>query len=160
MVDGELLAVAPRFRGQDVVAPQAGEEEAYAFSGWERRGEQGVHFSTRTWGNPTTTTAGTQGMAFEVSADSATTIQGQINGETVVVSLLDLIQGPKTGYLGGFLTPAYCFHRAVPQVEYKAEIDFVHQPTTAGLRDWYTIRVRQHNGQWAWSSPIWVENDV
>jgi hypothetical protein len=159
VVEGELLDVEPRFRGHNVVAPQAGEEESYAFSNWERGGD-GVAFATRTWGNPTTTTAATQGIAFEISADADTTIRGQINGQDVNVSLSDLIQGPKSSYLGGFLTPAFYFHRAIPQTEYTAELDFVHQPARKDSRDWYTVRVRQHNGQWAWSSPIWVETSA
>ena len=157
VVGGELLDVEPRFRGHEVVAPQAGEEESYAFSHWERGGEDGVAFATRTWGNPTTTTAATQGIALEISADAGTAIRGQINGQDVDVSLADLIQGPKSIYLGGFLTPAICFHRAIPQAEYTAALDFVHQPARTSSRDWYTVRVRQHNGQWAWSSPIWVQ---
>jgi hypothetical protein len=155
VVGGDLLDVEPHFRGHDVVAPQAGEEEAYAFSHWES-GENGVTFSTRTWGNPTTT-LGTQGIALDISADADTTIRGQINGQVVNLSLVDLIQGPKSSYLGGFLTPASCFHRAISQAEYTAELDFIHQPARTDKRDWYTVRVRQYNGQWAWSSPIWVQ---
>jgi hypothetical protein len=32
----------------------------------------------------------------------------------------------------------------------------VHEAPGAA-RDWYYVRVAQRNGQWAWSSPIWVE---
>lgn len=153
---GRLMAVEPRFRGHNVVAPQASDEESYAFSRWERRGENGVAFSTRTWGNPGTTTSGTQGVSLQIAGDAGTTIRGQINGQEVAVALSDLIAGPRTGYLGAFLTPAYCFHRAVPRAEYKLRFDLIHRAESP-TRDWYTVRVRQHNGQWAWSSPIWVE---
>jgi hypothetical protein len=156
IVNGRLVDVEPRFRGHEIVAPQGREEEAYAFSRWERRGEHGVSFATRTWGNPTTTTSGTQGVGLAVSGDANTRIRGEFNGHTVEVSLSGLIDGPESGYLGGFLTPAYCFHRAVPQAEYTCKIDFSHM-VQASSRDWYYVRVRQLNGQWAWSSPIWVE---
>jgi hypothetical protein len=156
VVNGRLLDVEPRFRGHDVVAPQGSEEESYAFSRWERRGEQGLCFATRTWGNPTTTTSGTQGIGLTLRGDANTLIQGRINGQDVEVSLSDLIKGPSTGYLGGFLTPAYSFQRAVPRPEYTCNINFCHL-TGAQARDWYYVRVRQLNGQWAWSSPIWVE---
>jgi hypothetical protein len=150
------VGVEPRFRGHDIVAPQGSEEESYAFSQWERRGEHGIWFSTRTWGNSTTTTSGTQGICLTVAGSADTWIRGQINGHVVEVSLADLIEGPVSGYLGGFLTPAYCFHRAVPKAEYTCAINFPHL-ASPDSRDWYYVRVRQLNGQWAWSSPIWVE---
>lgn len=36
IVDGELLAVEPRFREHDIVAPKDNAPDAYAFSSWER----------------------------------------------------------------------------------------------------------------------------
>jgi hypothetical protein len=156
ILDGQLLDVEPRFRGHDIVAPQAGEEDSYAFSQWQRHGEHGVGFSTRTWGNPTTTTQGTQGLALQVCGDEKTVIRGRVNGRNVEIPLADLVEGPSAGYLGGFLTPAYCFHRAVPQAGYRCELAFSHR-AHAPNRDWYYVRVRQLNGQWAWSSPIWLE---
>lgn len=156
VVNGRLVDVEPRFRGHDVVAPQGREEESYAFSQWERRGEQGVWFSTRTWGNPTTTTSGTQGVGLQIDGDAGTLIRGKFNGQEVEVGLAELTEGPRSGYLGGFLTPAYYIHRAAPKVEYKCDIDFSHE-ASGPMRDWYYVRARQLNGQWAWSSPIWVE---
>lgn len=159
IMQGRLLDIEPRFRGHDVVAPQADEEESYRFSDWERISENGVRFTTRTWGNPGTTTTGTQGLAFEMAGSANTSIRGTINGQDVEVSLSELIAGPKSGYLGGFLTPAYCFHRAVPEIEYASSINIAHQAETHS-RDWYYVLVRQHNGQWVWSSPIWVEGNT
>jgi hypothetical protein len=95
-------------------------------------------------------------MGLEISGNANTLIRGQINGQTVEVALLDLIKGPKSAYLGKFMTPAYYFHRAVPRSEYTCQLDFTHRANTY-TRDWYYVRVRQFNGQWAWSSPIWIE---
>src|SRR5690606_9113712 len=153
---GELLSVEPRFRGHEVVAPQQQEEERYAFSEWRRDGSNRVHFTTLTWGNPTTTTASTQGVCLTVKGDRETVLCGTINGQPVRVRLEDLLEGPVSGYLGGFLTPAYCFNRATPREEYTARFEFDHRSDSA-TRDWYYVRVRQKNNQWAWSSPIWVE---
>ncbi len=155
VIDGDLHAVEPRFRGHEVVAPQSGEEDSYAFSDWRRIGDDGVQFNTRTWGNSTTSTASTQGMCLEIAGSQHTQLAGTINGHPVKVSLADLREGPLAGYLGGFLTPAYCFHRAVPHSEYDIHFDFSHR-VPSSQRDWYYIRVRQKNNQWAWSSPIWV----
>ncbi|MCB0065204.1 MAG: hypothetical protein KDE19_23935, partial [Caldilineaceae bacterium] len=152
---GELLKIEPRFRGHEVVAPSATEAESYAFSHWERSGAQGVHFRTRTWGNPTTVTASTQGICLTVTGGPDTRIQGTVNGHPVSVSLSRLVAGPLAGYLGGFLTPSYYFQRAIPAAEATARLQFTHRSATNG-RDWYYVRVRQTNDQWAWSSPIWV----
>lgn len=153
---GELLAVEPRFRGYEIVAPQANEQPTYAFSEWQREGENGLSFRTRTWGNPTTTTANTQGVCLEIRGDAHTKLVGRVNGIEVEAALSDLISGPISGYLGGFLTPAYYFHRAVPQVESRGRFELSHTGSSK-QRDWYYARVRQKNGQWAWSSPIWVK---
>ncbi|MEM6530926.1 MAG: hypothetical protein AAF653_21695, partial [Chloroflexota bacterium] len=156
VVGGELLSVEPRFRGHEVVAPQADEEDSYSFSDWQRVGNTGVSFSTRTWGNPTTTTASTQGMCFEVTGNPQTYFSGTINGQAVKIHLADLLNGPQSHYLGGFLSPAYCFHQAIPQQDYRMSLTYNHH-THSQRRDWYYVRVRQKNNHWAWSSPIYVE---
>lgn len=153
---GELHDVEPRFRGHEIIAPQAGDEDTYVFSRWQRQGNE-VHFRTRTWGNPTTTTAALQGVNLTLSGGPQTLLRGHFNGKTETVRLDELLAGPRSGYLGGFLTPAYAFHRAVPRAQYRANLDLSHESHGEG-RDWYTVRVRQRNGQWAWSSPIWITN--
>ena len=153
--DGALIGIEPRFRGHDIVAPQAVEEAAYAFSQWERTGDDGVAFKTRTWGNPTTTTANTQGMCLEIEGNAETQLFARLNGQECVLSLGELLQGAHAGYLGGYRTPAYRFSRAATQAEYAWQGSFTHQVQEPG-RSWYYVRVRQKNGQMAWGSPVWV----
>lgn len=157
IADGELLSVEPRFRGHEVVEPQHKEMNSYAFSAWEVSDSGSVQLSTRTWGNPTTSTASTQGMCFEIRANPTTRLTGHINGQTVDVPLDRLLDGPYSEYLGGFLSPAYCIHQAVPQSAYSANFELSHYAERAE-QSWYYLRVRQKNGQWAWSSPIWVQS--
>jgi hypothetical protein len=156
VMNGSLVEVQPRFRGHSVVAPQDNEEAAYRFSNWDRTGPDAVTFRTRTWGNVNSSTPGMQGMALTVDGHAATTIRAVLNGTVEEVSLEELMEGPKTGYLGGFLTPSFVFYKAVPESSYRREMSFKHRSNT-DIRDWYTVRVRQHNGQWAWSSPVWVQ---
>lgn len=153
--DGTLLAVEPRFRGRSIVAPEATEDDRYTFSEWARRGSNGVQFHTRTWGNPTNVTPNTQGICLEIEGSRSSRIQASFNGHPAAVRLSDLRNGSQVGYLGDFLTPAYCFHRAVPRQAYVQRVSMVHH-VSADRRDWYYARVGQKNGQWAWSSPIWV----
>lgn len=153
---GRLESVEPRFRGHEIVEPQAGDEESYAFSAWQRPAPNEVAFQTRTWGNLTTTTSSTQGLCLTLLPGPVTRLRGTINGVAVAADLDDLRAGPLAGYLGGFLTPAYAFGRAVPRSAYAGAFALVHDEPGPG-RDWYYVRVRQTNGQYAWSSPIWVE---
>lgn len=169
--NGRLRSVEPRFRGHEIVAPSAEEADSYAFSQWETPDANRLEFRTRTWGNATTTTPSTQGVNLTVEGNRDTVISAVLNGHRVSVPLPRLLDGPLSGYLGGFLTPCYYFHRAVPRAESTAELRFTHQatesepqrssrsgrPAPAHERDWYYVRVRQTNDQWAWSSPIWVE---
>ncbi len=152
---GALIGIEPRFRGHDIVAPQAVEQAAYAFSHWERADENGVFFKTRTWGNPTTTTASTQGMSLEIEGDANTQLFARLNGQESVVSLGELLQYAQAGYTGGYRTPAYRFSRAATQAEYTWQGSYAHKVQEAG-RSWYYVRVRQKNGQMAWGSPVWV----
>ncbi len=167
---GRLLGVEPRFRGPDIVAPRADHRAVGKLSRWERADEKSVTFTTCTWGNPATTTPGTQAMCLEIAGEPSTRLAATINGQTIVVTLGQLLQGAHAGYLGGFLTPAYRFHRAVPAGRYTCEFALTDRadapfpgphpalpPPLQREKDWYTVRVRQANGQWAWSSPIWVE---
>jgi hypothetical protein len=153
---GRLASVEPRFRGRHVVSPQAKDADGHAFSDLQREGEAAVRFTTRTFGNPTTMTPSTQGLCLEIEGDDATTLRGRFNDTDVVARIGDLRQGSRAGYLGGFRTPAFVLHRAVPAAEATCEGTFTHRADGHG-RDWYYVRVAQANGQYAWSSPIWVE---
>lgn len=156
VVGGRLLSVEPRFRGPEVVDPTTGADVSHAFSRWARRGETALSFGTRTRGNPTSTTPATQGVCLKVQGGASTRLRGRLNGREVEVSLGELAHGPQAGYLGGFLSPAYSFQRAVPPAEYTFRASYEHR-SEGHTRDWYYVRVGQKNGHWAWSSPIWVE---
>lgn len=155
IVGGKLIGIEPRLRGRDIVSPQASVDERFVYSRWERRGENGLVLETATWGNPTVLTPAMQGMCLTISGDAATRIRGTINGNALSISLGELEAGSVTGYVGGFLSPAYSFQRAVPQSASTARLAFTH--TSESLQtDRYYVRVCQKNGQWAWCSPIWV----
>ena len=153
---GKLKSVEPRFRGPDIVAPQDEAPPHVAFSSWQQVGDDRIQFDTQTWGNPTILTPATQGVCLEISADERTRLQGYINHCEIDLPLKELKHGARTGHLGGFLSPGYSIHRAVRQSEYTWHGQFQHNHESP-VRDWYYVRVCQKNGQWAWSSPIWID---
>ncbi|MCD6359441.1 MAG: DUF3604 domain-containing protein [Armatimonadetes bacterium] len=48
-------------------------------------------------------------------------------------------------------------HMAVPEAGYRAEVSWTDEAPAPG-RNWYYLRISQLNGQYAWSSPVWVDN--
>jgi hypothetical protein len=169
---GRLLAVEPRFRGPEVVTPVdvAADALASALAGahdshWEPAGPLGVAFRTVTFGNPTTTTAATQGVCLEVEAPLDAEIRAVINGQRVVHPLRRLLDGARAGRLGPIGTASYRFHRAPRwwELDWRGSLEDQGEaaapagtPAWPAERDVYYLRVRQVNGQWAWSSPIWI----
>ena len=154
ILNGRLLGVEPRFRGYGPTdQPEA---DVLAYTHWELLGENKVHFTTRTRKNQSIYSPATEGMSLEIETDENTCILAKINGRQYIQPVSELINGARTYNLGGFVSPAFCFHRAIPRSEYNLRFAFLHQ-NASYERDWYYIRVRQRNNQWAWSSPIWVD---
>jgi hypothetical protein len=101
-------------------------------------------------------TPNTQGICLDVKGDTSTRIEATFNDHQTSIALGDLLEGARVGYINGLLSPAYCFHRAVTPMQSISRLTLTHE-SDEPQRDWYTVRVRQKNNQWAWSSPIWVE---
>lgn len=154
VVGGRFASIEPRFRGYGPTDAPEGDD--FAFCSWEQVDEHQIRAETRTRQNPSLHTAATEGIAFEVEGDSETIILATVNGKQYEVPLAELFEGSRSFYLGGFVSPAFCFHRAVPHAEYTHRFALLHR-SRSQTRDWYYVRVRQINDQWAWSSPIWVE---
>jgi hypothetical protein len=158
IADGALLALEPRFKGPDILAPDEGDSGSYCHSSWERSGARAVSFKTRTHGNPSWTTNANQGFGLEVLAQLETKVLLQVNGRRLRVPLGELLAKPLVGYTSGYGSPAYRIVAAAPrQYECAFEIEdrARGRPFAAG-RDVYRLRVAQRNNQWAWSSPIWI----
>lgn len=150
---GNLLAVEPRFRGIEPTAGAADVDFAYCDLAHD---DNHMHLRTKTFRNPSLHTPATEGAALEIEGTSDTCLRLTANGKTEDLSLRDIMTGTRTFYMGGFVSPAICVHRAVPQNEYQKHFTLTHHSQSSD-RDWYYVRVRQRNNQWAWSSPIWVE---
>jgi hypothetical protein len=154
VVGGALRQIEPRFRGHSpTTAPK---DSDFAYTDWQQVEPNHIRFHTLTRQNPLSHTSNTEGMSLEIEGDGNTTLLATINGRRYEQPLSELMSGTRTFYLGGFVSPALCFHQAVPQSEYVHRFAFLHRAETH-QRDWYYVRVRQRNDQWAWSSPIWFE---
>jgi hypothetical protein len=157
VVGGVLQQVEPRFRGQNPTS--AFKEAKFAYADWQRVEPNQARFHTLTRQNPLSHTASTEGMSLEIEGDANTALSATINGRQYEIRIAELLDGARTFYLGGFVSPSICFHRAIPSSEYLHRFAFLHRGET-NQRDWYYVRVRQRNDQWAWSSPIWFEKQA
>ena len=153
---GKILRVEPRFRGREVVSPVEGEddlENGFYESSWRQINEQSVHFNTVTRSNPNNATNASQGLCIEVEIPIDGDIQATLNGQAESIPLRKLIEGARTGHLGGIDSPSYRFHRAPLPHEFQWNFQWEDQGDS---EDNYYIRVRQTNDQWAWSSPVFL----
>jgi hypothetical protein len=155
---GALLRAEPVFRGEEVLDPRDahhgddGDDPEHAL---EAPSGDGVRWRSRTRGNPHARVPSTAGVVLELEGDGRTTLDLRVNGLSVRHTLSELAAGAVAHRLRGWLSEALLLHRAVPEVAFTARLDVVD----AGERDVdvYRVRVRQANGERAWSSPIWVE---
>jgi len=159
---------------------------------WNRFGQRideqtasGCRFHLRTESPETRlhTTAGYQGMGFEVEGTPETRVRMTINGRPHTFTLAEARRFPVIwaeeeacerilqewhgitvdGLLAGQYDPNTVWHTAhkthvwpaVHEGEFAVTAEWEDTPDRPG-ESWYTLRVIQNNGQAAWSSPIWV----
>jgi hypothetical protein len=100
----------------------------------------------------------TKSLILELSgtADSVLTVHLSAPAkQTVRARLGDLIQHNVVTFTGPFPSESFIIGRLIAPTEYTATIRWHDRDKRTGP-DWYYVRVTQHNGHMAWSSPIWV----
>lgn len=107
-------------------------------------------------------------LELEGGPEAVLTVQLKAPAEqTVSATLKDLADDNVVTFTGIFTSESYIIHRLVGPSEYSAQVRWYDCQDTkaeaeperqrrAHAADWYYVRVRQHNGHMAWSSPIWV----
>jgi hypothetical protein len=155
---GRLVDVTPRLRGEDILKPADDEPTLYRLSDWGRSTDE-VWLTTRTSPNGNQVTDGTQGLLLHIEGDDRTAIAATVNGIDVEHRIGELREGSVAHYLRPTISPAFRFERAVDRAELSATVDLTDElPADASVADFYYLRIRQTNDQWAWTSPVWVES--
>jgi hypothetical protein len=96
-------------------------------------------------------------MELEGGSDAVLSVSLQKPIEQQVQSTLgDLRDENVVTFTGVFTSESYILERLVGPTEYSATIRWNDRRPRSSEADWYYVRVTQHNGQQAWSSPIWV----
>ena len=153
---GELLGVEPHLRGKDIAMPDLEEGDSCVWSDLLIRDDGTLHLRTRSPRNATVRSAATQAVTLHIDGRPQTMVNARINGVAVALPLTELARGARSFYTGSFVAPAFLFHKAVPRRDWQRQVTLTDE-SDGTSRDWYYARVRQRNGQWAWSSPIWVD---
>lgn len=145
------------FRGAAFTSPQPGET---AFKTRVNRvldhDERHLVLDMFSCKNPNTMTPATQGVILDVEMPLTGTLNADFGGKTFTHTLEELLRGSQAHFMRGWLSEAIQFGRAVPEEAFSIGTLFT-DPTPERDTDYYYVRVRQRNGQWAFSSPIWVE---
>ena len=154
---GRILNVTPCFRGAAFTSPQEGETEFHTHinrivSVTDTTTELALH----TTKNPNTVTPATQAVILDVEMPLDGTVTSDFNGKRFSHTLAELLEGSRTHFMRGWLSEAVLFNRAMPESCWTIE-HYMEDCEPENDTDFYYIRVRQKDQQWAWSSPIWVE---
>lgn len=154
---GMINKITPCFRGAAYTSPQPGEK---AFETRVNRilssSEKDVELDMYSAKNPNTTTPAMQGVILDLTIPKEGNLTADFNGKRFTHSIGELLQGSKAHFMIGWLSEAVAFNRAIPESAFQVE-HYMEDTVAEREVDYYYVRVRQKNQQWAWSSPIWVE---
>ena len=154
---GRILGVTPCFRGAAFTSPQEGETEFHTHVNRIRSvSDTSTELELYTSKNPNTTTPATQAVILDVEMPLDGVITSDFNGKAFSHSLAELLEGSRTHFMRGWLSEAVLFNRAMPESCFTVE-HYMEDRQKEKDTDWYYVRVRQRDGQWLWTSPIWVE---
>jgi len=156
--DGRVISVTPCFKGLQQTSPQdigLPPVEKTLVSRITEKSEEGCSWHSYTIGNPNTSTATTCAVILDVEMPKNASIKTKINERNFEHTLSELFKGTKSYFMRGWLSEAVSFHRAVPEegFVFKGQYNDLKSKKST---DYYHLRARQKNNQWAWTSPIWV----
>ncbi len=156
---GKFREVIPQFRGAPFTSPQKDlEGKEHAWESWVSRitekSARSVSFHAFSISNPAPSQPTTQSILLDVYMRPSDTLIARINGKIYRHTLAELLEGSRGHFMQGWLSESILFNRAVPKDGYRVSFDFTDRAATP--EDYYFVRVRQTDHQWAWSSPIWV----
>lgn len=160
VIDGNLVEVLPRFRGEDIVAP-LDKTDAKLTKPHLNKLNNLVKMDFCTTGNPTTVTDTSQGIALNIERNLNTKLKIKIKalwGDELINKeyIIDIneFKTPQSEYIKGFVSPVIEIGKFVSNENTKYNF-------SCELKDfkgsYIYQRVFQKNGDFAISSPIWIE---
>ncbi len=162
--EGKIIGVEPRFRGMAKFSSHLaleGKSKEKILSNWKYIDDKTIFVEAETWGNPSYETNTCQGICIEVDLPLSADVTLNINGMQKTIALKRLFEGSKSEMLGDEMEfPAWKLHKAPLPHEYNWKLYFEDYSENNSDTDFYYIKVRQINDQWAWSSPIFIRGEA
>jgi hypothetical protein len=161
LTEGTIDHVDPCFSGRPIVAPVQQHGDAEVPDDEDLPHEILQHVATSvawrssTVGNLSTRHATTQALSLEITAPLRARLRLDVNGQRYEHALVELLHAARCHYLRGWLSEAVRIGPLVPSEECTCLAVAEDEPQLDV--DVYRLRVSQHNGQWAWLTPIWAE---
>ena len=157
LTDGTIDDMQTCFRGAAFTSPQPGETEFHTrVNRVVEHDRQHVALDMYSSKNPNVMTPAMQGVVLDVTAPRTAKLVAEFNGRTYEHTIGELLEGARAHFLRGWLSEAIQFERAQPETAFCVGHYMVDDKAQRDT-DYYYVRVRQRDGQWGWSSPIWVE---
>lgn len=157
LTDGRIRDLQTCFRGAAFTSPQPGETEFRTrVNRVTGRNDRAVELDMYSAKNPNVVTPSFQGVVLDVEMPRDGKIVADFNGHHYEHSLAELLEGSRAHFLRGWLSEAIQFERAATPDTF-AVSHIMTDDKAEKDTDYYYARVRQRDGQWAWTSPIWVE---
>lgn len=153
---GEIMAAEPRFRGFEVVSPLEGTADTAPLPTLSLENNR-VDFSVTAEANPNNRTPAMQALTLRVRAEDDATLEVNLSGAELSIQLSQLYQGSLSGNLGIIDTPAFRF----VQLPRPDQWQWAGRVSLGDLKPGQTVylRVRQVDGQMAWTSPFFIQGD-
>lgn len=161
--EGKIINVTPCFRGAAYTAPQKdkiGKTDMHKTLVNRIIGKtyQKIDLDMYTTKNQNTLTPATQAVILEVTMPLKAKITAKFNNKTFSYSMDELLHGTYSQFMIGWLSEAIQFHRAATEDVYKVVYSMTDDEPEKET-DYYYVRVRQRDNNWAFSSPIWVNKE-
>ena len=160
---GEIHSVTPCFRGAAYTSPQKdkiGKSDLHGtlVNRIAGRTDKKVELDMFTTKNQNTLTAATQAVILDVTMPRNAKLTANFNGKTFSYTIDELLRGTYSNFMIGWLSEAIQFHRAATEEVYKVEYTLTDDAPEKDT-DYYYVRVRQRDNNWAFSSAIWVNKE-
>lgn len=157
LTEGRIADLQTCFRGAAFTSPQPGETEFRTrVNRVTERDARHVGLEMYSSKNPNVMTPAMQGVILDVEMPRDGKIVAEFNGHAYEHTLAELLEGARAHFLRGWLSEAVQFERAATESGFAVGHCMTDERAERDT-DYYYVRVRQRDGQWGWSSPIWVE---
>ncbi len=149
--NGEIRSLETRLRGAEIVSPLEGEDIADP-EAEITADETRIHLDLTAHANPNNVTPATQGIAARVFLRENSVVHAVLNGIRISITAQQLLRGAVSGNLGPIDSPAYRFHQLPLSHQWQWQGQIPLGAIEHGENVY--LKLRQSNGQMAWTSPI------